>query len=435
MVGEREARTRTTSLNLRRLLVAEMSLELDWSTVDYELTRSVHGFLSDAFAATALPDFVGPISLDHFSFGDEQPDIDILDITDIDKQFLLPDDDHDSEDDQLPPPPPRSRSRSRSRSHSPAPFNTATLESDSIASPPAGAGGPRSSAPSPSFQLLVRISYSGNLSLALSTSLRINYPSPAFMSLPLQLSLTDLAFQGVLVVAFEGGKNRIHISLVEAPAGSDTTPNQPTTTSLASMMAATSSSRPTTMTAAARAATKKERFLRSAHVESRVGNADKHVLRNVGKVEKFVLDVARTTLENELVFPCVSLSPFPLRRRGFCACGLTSAYLARKQQLPDHLVLMEAIRPAFGPQGRPRPIIRSTPQFLISLSAPLFCPCSPVSQGSSCCHISILIHALLSLLFLCTRLEKICGRGTFISSRLLSAISCARPAAARAPMS
>ena len=309
-----EVKLDITQLNLG----PTMSLELDWSTVDYELTRSVHRFLSEAFAATALPDFVGPISLDHFSFGDEQPDINILDITDIDKQFLLPDDDHESDEDQLPPLPPRSTSRSRS--HSPAPFNTATLESDSYthAASQAGAGyppppPPLSSAPSPSFQLLVRISYSGNLSLALSTSLRINYPSPAFMSLPLQLSLTDLAFQGVLVVAFEGGKNRIHISLVEAPPPAEA--EAPTTsTSLASMMAATSASRPTTttttMTAAARAATKKERFLRSAHVESRVGNADKHVLRNVGKVEKFVLDVARTTLENELVFPCVSRSPF-----------------------------------------------------------------------------------------------------------------------------
>lgn len=310
-----------------------MSLELDWSTVDYELTRSVHRFLSDAFAATRLPDFVGPISVDHFSFGDEQPDIAILDITDIDKQFLLPDhDDPDSEHGEPLPPPQPPRSRSRSRSHSPAPFNSRYTDSYTHASP-AGPGypprhhpepelppPPLSSAPSPSFQLLVRISYSGNLSLALSTSLRINYPSPSFMSLPLQLSLTDLAFQGVLVVAFEGGHNRIHLSLVEAP------PPEAQPTTLASMMAATSSRPPTNGTAAARAATRKERFLQSAHVESRVGNADKHVLRNVGKVEKFVLDVARTTLENELVFPCVSPRFVPPFKTGTCLTVRTNNF-------------------------------------------------------------------------------------------------------------
>ncbi|GAA5985137.1 hypothetical protein JCM10908_002537 [Rhodotorula pacifica] len=329
-----------------------MSIELDWSTVDYQLTRSVHQFLSTAFASTALPDFVGPISLDHFSFGDEQPHVQILDITDIDKQFLVPDDDDENDHDQLDLDqgqgrggdanpvapyssadeldytqyahahgPPFVRRPPRSRSHSPAPFtHTHTADSHThthLHSPtpshlaPDGPAYPSSrqplpahapsSAPSPSFQLLVRVSYSGNLSLALSTSLRINYPSPAFMALPLQLSLTDLAFEGVLVVAFEGGKNRVHISLVEAPPPAD---GDSETTPLRQTPINSNGARPSAgLTAAARAAAKKERFLRSAHVESQVGNADKHVLRNVGKVEKFVLDVARTTLENELVFP------------------------------------------------------------------------------------------------------------------------------------
>ncbi|POY76249.1 hypothetical protein BMF94_0444 [Rhodotorula taiwanensis] len=280
-----------------------MSIELDWSTVDYELTRSVHAFLSTAFAESALPDFVGPVSLDHFSFGSEHPDVQILDITDIDKTFLLApddlDDDNDDDDnDALAPPPPRSRSHSHSHSYS----RNTSQHSDGAGVPIAPAHPlppppPASSAPSPSFQLLVRISYSGNLSLALSTSLKINYPAPGFMSLPLQLSLTDLAFKGVLVVAFEGGKNRVHISLVEAQDSDDAT------------AAASSTDKPhlttgaaTTTTAAKRAANA-TRFLKSAHIESRVGNADKHVLRNVGKVEKFVLDVARTTLENELAFP------------------------------------------------------------------------------------------------------------------------------------
>lgn len=45
------------------------------------------------------------------------------------------------------------------------------------------------------------------------------------------------------------------------------------------------------------------RLLSGAVVESEVGQAEKHVLKNVGKVEKFVLEVARSTLESELVFP------------------------------------------------------------------------------------------------------------------------------------
>lgn len=45
------------------------------------------------------------------------------------------------------------------------------------------------------------------------------------------------------------------------------------------------------------------RLLTNAVVESEVGQADKHVLKNVGKVEKFILDVVRGALESELVFP------------------------------------------------------------------------------------------------------------------------------------
>lgn len=45
------------------------------------------------------------------------------------------------------------------------------------------------------------------------------------------------------------------------------------------------------------------RLLQDAIVETEVGQADRHVLRNVGKVEKFVVDLVRSTLQSELVFP------------------------------------------------------------------------------------------------------------------------------------
>jgi distribution and morphology protein 12 len=111
----------------------------------------------------------------------------------------------------------------------------------------------------------------------------INYPSPGFMSLPLNLTLTGLAFDGTLVVAYEGGRRRVHLSILDPGAGGEgvglgggkETPGM--------------------------------RVLKSAVVESEVGQGDKHVLKNVGKVEKFVLEVARKTIESELIFPCVFL--------------------------------------------------------------------------------------------------------------------------------
>ncbi|BGP19278.1 hypothetical protein JCM10213_008204 [Rhodosporidiobolus nylandii] len=346
-----------------------MSLELDWSSLDATLTQSTHRFLASAFESAPRPDFLGPLTVTTFSFGEQEPSLELTDIRDIYKEFLFADEE-DEDDLALPPPPPpppmeqppslRTRmdsvetleddvfetrsfgsgaprpfpfsppsvpahlqqppsaalfspgllhhsfpspsptpfgTRSRSRSHSPAPpplgghadsnpsqsqthphsYTPPSPTPSHSSLPPHPAS---SSAPSPSFQAHLKLSYSGNLSLGLSTSLLINYPSPGFMSLPLSLTLTSLAFEGTLVVAFEGGRRRLHLSLLDPGLSPE---------------------------AAARAGGAKEtpgmRLLRSAVVESEVGNVDKHVLKNVGKVEKFVLEVARRTIENELVFP------------------------------------------------------------------------------------------------------------------------------------
>ena len=46
-----------------------------------------------------------------------------------------------------------------------------------------------------------------------------------------------------------------------------------------------------------------QRLLPSIFIESEIGKADNHVLRNVTRVERFIQDVIRKTIEDELVFP------------------------------------------------------------------------------------------------------------------------------------
>ena len=46
-----------------------------------------------------------------------------------------------------------------------------------------------------------------------------------------------------------------------------------------------------------------QRLLPSIYIESEIGQADKHVLKNVTRVERFIQDVIRKTVEEELVFP------------------------------------------------------------------------------------------------------------------------------------
>ena len=46
-----------------------------------------------------------------------------------------------------------------------------------------------------------------------------------------------------------------------------------------------------------------QRLLPSIFIESEIGQADKHVLKNVIRVELFIADVISKTVEEELVFP------------------------------------------------------------------------------------------------------------------------------------
>ncbi|GAA5934082.1 ERMES complex subunit MDM12 [Sporobolomyces koalae] len=272
-----------------------MSVDLDWSALDYHLTSSVTQFLAEAFSSAPRPNFIGPLTVERFSFGDSQPCLELVDIRDVYKEFLQPDDDELEPPDEPAPPlaPPITRTRTRSRSPHPHPHGHGAYHSDSHThphsySPPSPtpslfshdplSGPTLSSAPSPSFQVHLHLTYSGTLSLGLATSLVINYPNDHFMSLPVAVTLTSLALETTLVVAFEGGNRRVHLSLLD--------PNPSIVSTRKDVNQGPGS-----------------RILKSAVIESEVGQHDKHVLKNVGKVEKFVLEVARRTLDNEIVFP------------------------------------------------------------------------------------------------------------------------------------
>ena len=91
------------------------------------------------------------------------------------------------------------------------------------------------------------------------------------MSLPLRLTVTGITLNADIVLAYSGDKNRVYLSLVDED-GDDVVHMG-------------------------------ERLLPSLSIESEIGHTDAHVLRNVGKVEKFIADVIRKTLVEELAFP------------------------------------------------------------------------------------------------------------------------------------
>ena len=127
-----------------------------------------------------------------------------------------------------------------------------------------------------------------------------------FMSLPIKLSITGLLFTGEVAVAYEGERRRVHFCILDdldpyGPAGDrlkresvSSTPPDLEDDSYGSGIQSSRSTKPLPIG---------QRLLPNIYIESEIGQADKHVLKNVTRVERFIQDVIRATVEEELVFP------------------------------------------------------------------------------------------------------------------------------------
>ncbi|EJD53126.1 hypothetical protein AURDEDRAFT_19733, partial [Auricularia subglabra TFB-10046 SS5] len=332
-----------------------MSIELDWSKLDGALATRLVDALNRTISNLNRPSFIGPVTVTALDFGTVAPDIEIIDVRDIYRDFV---DDHDDEhdpaggpDDQRPadeeddfewvsrrsaaratpapsyhPFPPHLRygpgpnldfqnffnggpiagihspttdawrhmqyqAALAGRDDKPAPVAPLPVSvqdgpppssTDSLASEPT----PHADEPqSPNLQLHLYIRHDSDMRITVTTSLLINYPSPMFMALPIKLSVTGLIFTGQVVVAYEGARKRMHICIVDELDPYGPAKGAPSTVP---------TDKPLPIG---------QRLLPSIFIESEIGQADSHVLRNVTRVEKFMQEVIRKTIEDELVFP------------------------------------------------------------------------------------------------------------------------------------
>ncbi|CAO1615686.1 unnamed protein product [Sympodiomycopsis kandeliae] len=232
----------------------------------------------------------------------------------------------------------RAKGLGRSSSFAPTTHGDFTHSRDGRSPSAAGSHPDTNSKTLPSLQLHLSVIWSTNtFKLGIDTSLLINHPTPSFMELPLHVSVIGLGVQAGCVVAFqdddddddddddgEAGKGgrKIHISLVEderqvedddeeaeeedeeQKAGDEKADKELTSDE------AENGLKPTTSTTVRRSPlppqrqlTIGERLIPHITLETSVGNADKHVLRNVGKVEKFLVELIRKAIQDELVWP------------------------------------------------------------------------------------------------------------------------------------
>ncbi|KAK7631162.1 hypothetical protein BKA81DRAFT_351261 [Phyllosticta paracitricarpa] len=143
------------------------------------------------------------------------------------------------------------------------------------------------------IQIVAHVRYSGDVKMVLTAEINLDYPMPSFVGIPLKLTVTGLTFDGVAILAYI--KKRAHFCFLspedaDALIGSDGGNGK-----LADEQTAVSGNR--------RAAA--GGLLEEIKVESEIGQKEhgKQVLKNVGKVEKFILEQVRRIFEDEFVYP------------------------------------------------------------------------------------------------------------------------------------
>ncbi|KAI9571271.1 hypothetical protein HD554DRAFT_2016676 [Boletus coccyginus] len=337
-----------------------MSIDLEWRKLDASLSKTLVDILNRQLTHTPRPSFIGPVEITGLDFGSHAPDVELVDLRDIHRDFLEDDSDAESEQDNVKVTEGAEEdedgfewvSRRASRRglaedtlayhhlpphvrygrgpavdlfalmpvlHPGSPRETwsagAMPVHMNMSMPSSGEGVPRlSSHPSrpltsspevdqqqarPDLQLHLHLNWHSNLRLTLTTSLLINYPSPSFMSLPIKLSVTGLVFNGEVAVAYEGSRGRVHICILDeldpyGPACRRERSQSSTPSDIDDDTGGRREGKPLPVG---------QRLLPSILIESEIGQADKHVLKNVTRVERFIQDVMRKTVEEELVFP------------------------------------------------------------------------------------------------------------------------------------
>lgn len=166
------------------------------------------------------------------------------------------------------------------------------------------------SEPSPlDTQITLHITYSGSVSLTLTASLLLDYPMSSFASIPLKLSITGLSFDGVALLAYL--RKKAHFCFLgredaEVLVGADGSGN------ITGSSDDSHSTRQENGPGGGRGLDKGNMdnsklggLIREIRVESEIGKREgaKQSLKNVGKVEKFVVEQVRRIFEEEFVWP------------------------------------------------------------------------------------------------------------------------------------
>lgn len=140
------------------------------------------------------------------------------------------------------------------------------------------------------LQVVARVTYDGDIQMSLTAQILLDYPMPSFVNIPLKLSITGMTFDGVALLAYI--RKKMHFCFLD---------QEDADTLVGSALSGEERQ-------AQQNSNAKSTFgglLQEIRVETEIGRQEsgKQVLKNVSKVERFVLEQVRRIFEEEFVFP------------------------------------------------------------------------------------------------------------------------------------
>lgn len=328
-----------------------MSIEIDWESLatDEAVAQNLKSYINDQFKDLVLPDFVSDLEVTNLSLGLIPPEITIRHIGNPFDEFF--DEDSGSLNHEEPASPSDSEvseseadtdvqinnsfqlrkgdssyadamadNQPRKGSESLRQMHSYTINSVGIGFPEidtpnfftpdayikrnASIQQSSSKIGKADLQSVLEIEYKGDMSIGLAVKLLVNYPSPRFILLPIQLRLSELFIHCLAVVAYRNGSVRASIlcdlkdiendyfTLLNRPHGGVNSELRRGTNIGGNIIDYVSS-------------TNRERIeiIQKVKIDTEVGELEQNVLRNVGKVEKFLVEQFRRMIRDELAWP------------------------------------------------------------------------------------------------------------------------------------
>ncbi|SGZ55475.1 CIC11C00000001128 [Sungouiella intermedia] len=149
------------------------------------------------------------------------------------------------------------------------------------------------------IQFILDIDYKGDASLEITVNLQVNYPSSHFISLPIKLRISDIVIHSLAAVAYLEKSVFITFLCDLNDTSSDyfTSSNSSGQSKVANMNGGNFVDYTGT--------NYRERIdvIKSVKIDTEIGEMENNILRNVGKVEKFLVEQLRSLIRDEIAWP------------------------------------------------------------------------------------------------------------------------------------